>query len=42
MLGLKLSQQILKDTYHTKNQNKIKVSENWGEKIIMDQRNQRK
>ena len=32
MLGLKLSQQILKDTYRTKNQNKIKVSENWGEK----------
>ena len=32
MLGLKLSQQILKDTYRTKNQNKIKVSENRGEK----------
>lgn len=27
-----LSQQILKDTYHTKNQNEIKVSENWGKK----------
>lgn len=36
-----LSQKILKDTYHTKNQNEIKVSENWGEKITMDQRNQK-
>ena len=48
-LGHKLSQNILKNTYHTKNQNKIKVSENWGEKKItkiveikpMDQINQK-
>lgn len=32
MLGHKFSQKILKNTYHTKNQNEIKVSENWGEK----------